>query len=249
MRANTSQRIEPNTIDSGTARVTLTTRVLYRIGVLLNTFIATIFYRIQVEGREHFPEHGGVLVIANHQSYYDPPIIGSMLNTRIFAFLARAGLFKIPGFGWLISALNAKPLSGDGNETRAMREMLRLLEDGWPILVFPEGARTKDGGMVEFQRGILLLLKRANCPIVPVAIEGFYDTWPKHKKLPRFFGCRMAMRVSAPMTYEQLLEQSGGDALAWLHDHINQMRTELRSQLLRTTKGRFPATVQRSIVG
>lgn len=103
MRANTSQRIEPNTIDSGTARVTLTTRVLYRIGVLLNTFIATIFYRIQVEGREHFPEHGGVLVIANHQSYYDPPIIGSMLNTRIFAFLARAGLFKIPGFGWLIS--------------------------------------------------------------------------------------------------------------------------------------------------
>lgn len=230
------------TVDSGKTRVSLKTRVLYGIGVFLITTVSVLLYRIRVEGRENIPKRGGVLVIANHQSYLDPPVIGSMLNSRIFAFLARAGLFKVPGLGWLIGSVNAKPLSGGGNETRAMREMLRLLEEGWPILVFPEGARTHDGNMTEFQRGVLLLLKRAQCPIVPVAIEGFFDTWPRHRTFPRLFGCRLAMRVAEPIRYEQLAGQRDSDVIDSLQSQINQMRTELRSELRRQTKGRFPAS-------
>lgn len=145
--------------------------------------VFTFGYSIRVIGRRNMPEKGPVLVVANHQSMFDPVMMG-MVSRRYLCYLARNTLFKNRYFTALIRFMGAVPIDRDFGKA-GLQKTLELLEAGNAVLVFPEGERTHDGELEPFKAGISLLIKRVKAPIVPIGIVGAFDAWPRGRKIPR----------------------------------------------------------------
>jgi 1-acyl-sn-glycerol-3-phosphate acyltransferase len=203
--------------------------------------VLMLVYRIRWFGLRNVPASGPVLLVANHQSYLDPPVIGSPLSHLHLDFVARKALFGSQWFGWLISSLNATPIKDDGRgDAGAIKEVLRRLEAGRAVLIFPEGSRSHDGAIAPFKRGVEVLVKRSRCPVVPVAIEGCYDAWPRSRARPWLWGRRVAVMYGEPIGHEELMADGAEAGLERLRVRIDSMRRELRGLLRRATHGRYP---------
>jgi 1-acyl-sn-glycerol-3-phosphate acyltransferase len=140
----------------------------------------TTLFDIKVFGRHHVPGDGGVLMVANHQSYLDPVLVGVQIR-RPLSYLAKAELFENPAFAWLIRSLHAFPLRQGEGDKGAMEQTIRELQSGKMLLIFPEGTRTPDGQIGPMQRGIALVIRRAKAPVLPVVIDGSYEAWKGRK--------------------------------------------------------------------
>ena len=182
-----------------------------------------VIYRRRREGVENVPREGGVLLIANHQSFFDPPFIGGCLTTRDTDFLARGGLFKFKPFAWLITKLNATPIKQGAGDTGAMKEIIKRLGEGKAVVVFPEGSRTPDGAVKPFERGMTVLLKRAKCAVVPVGIAGVYEAWPRHKKFPRIFTKPIAVVYGEPIESKDLIADGADNAIAEIQSRVEAL--------------------------
>ena len=126
---------------------------------------------------------GGLLIASNHQSYLDPVLVGMALRWRI-NYVARSGLFRLPGFAQLIRALGAQPIKRGEADRSALKNMMELLRRGESLLLFPEGTRTIDGSLGAFGRGVGALAVRCGVPVLLVCIEGAFRAWPRHQALP-----------------------------------------------------------------
>jgi 1-acyl-sn-glycerol-3-phosphate acyltransferase len=143
---------------------------------------------------------------------------------------------------WFLRNLNTIPIkseSGDG-DTAAMKEIIRRLGEGNCVIIFPEGTRSEDGRMGEFKPGVALIIKRARCAVLPAAIEGCFDAWPRTRKRPKLRGQRIAVKYGRAIPAEELLAGGARESLHRLEREIDRMRLELRAELRRRTKGRFP---------
>lgn len=140
-------------------------------------------FRYRPHGLHNVPLTGGVILACNHQSFLDPVIVSAGL-TRSVTFMARDTLFRFAPFRWLIESLNAFPVTRGTADLGAMKNSLRRLKDGWPLLVFPEGTRTRDGSIGSMRGGIGVLASRAHVPVVPTCIVGAFEAWPREAKLP-----------------------------------------------------------------
>jgi 1-acyl-sn-glycerol-3-phosphate acyltransferase len=144
-------------------------------------FTAGFSYRR--EGWANMPASGPVLVVSNHQSMFDPVLVG-MAEPRYLAFLARSNLFPQLGLGWFIRTVGAVPIDrGFGKE--GIQSVLSALGQGRAVLMFPEGERTHTGAVQPLKAGVSLLIKRVTCPIVPVGIAGCFAAWSRFRKWPR----------------------------------------------------------------
>lgn len=155
---------------------------IYRITWLLLQPIVKIFFRLSVRGLEHLPKSGAVVIACNHASFLDPPLIALAMPRQIF-FLARKTLFKNKLFGGFIKYYGAYPVSR--SDARGMLTALRLLKDDKPLLLFPEGTRTLDGKLQPIKTGTAWLAVHGNCQILPIWIEGSYQSFPKGNKYPK----------------------------------------------------------------
>lgn len=198
-------------------------------------------FRYRRYGRARLPMTGACILVCNHQSHLDPPAVGSLAMGRGVHFLARGTLFSSPAFGWLIRQLNSIPLRRGEADLVAIKEALKRLESGAAMVVFAEGTRSEDGALKPFERGTLLLLRKSRCPVVPVAVEGFHDIWPKGRKSPRLFGGVSAGMIGEPIPHDELLKDGPDEALRRLAREIEAMRLELRSGLRERSKGKLPA--------
>ncbi len=188
-----------------------------------------VLYRTRVRGLDNIPDTGPVLLIANHQSYFDPPLIGCWIGRRQVDFLARGNLFKFKPFAWLISTLHATPIKQGSGDTGAMKEVLKRLSEGRAMLIFPEGSRTHDGSLQDFQRGTAVLLKRAHCTIIPVAVAGVFDVWPRTRKLPRFFAKNMSVVYGEPIASDELMRDGPDIAMQTLRERVQELLHEAES--------------------
>jgi len=162
-----------------------------------------LYWRIQGYGRQHVPRSGPVLLVANHSSVIDPPLVGGM-TPRPVSFLAKAELFEIPLFGGLIRRLNAHPVRREGADPAAMRTALRILESGGTLLVFPEGTRGPEGVLREGKAGAGMLAVLTGAPVVPVYVKGSGRAWPRgHFPRPS----KVTVAFGPPLRFE-----GGGDA-------------------------------------
>ncbi|VTT97118.1 1-acyl-sn-glycerol-3-phosphate acyltransferase : 1-acyl-sn-glycerol-3-phosphate acyltransferase OS=uncultured planctomycete GN=HGMM_F09D09C25 PE=4 SV=1: Acyltransferase [Gemmataceae bacterium] len=134
-------------------------------------------------GRWNVPKRGPALVVANHQSMFDPMLVG-LSCPRYLTFLARNTLFDVPLLGPLIRSLGSVPIDR-GMAKDGIRAVLDRLSHGRAVLVFPEGERTFSGDLQPLKPGIALLVQRLNCPVVPVGIAGAFDAWNRHTTIPR----------------------------------------------------------------
>jgi 1-acyl-sn-glycerol-3-phosphate acyltransferase len=145
----------------------------------------TLGFSLRTEGSHHMPLEGPVLLIANHESFLDPLAVGLAVRRHI-NYLARKTLFTNKIFGSFLRSVGCVPVDQEGVAKEGLKTSLELLKGGRALLIFPEGERTWTGEMVPFKPGILLLLKRAQVPIVPVGVAGAYEAYPRGRVLPQF---------------------------------------------------------------
>ncbi len=168
-------------------------------------------------------------MLANHQSFLDPPAVAVGIRHRQTDFLARGGLFNFKPFGWLIKQLHAMPIKQGTGDAGAMKATIAKMNAGKMMVVFPEGSRTPDGQMHPFQRGIAVLLKRTDCQIVPVGIAGAFDAWPRQKKLPRLFTKRIVVCYGEPINAKALMEAGTDQALDTLFEQVQTLVVQAQS--------------------
>jgi 1-acyl-sn-glycerol-3-phosphate acyltransferase len=144
----------------------------------------TLGFSYRGTGRGNVPKRGPVLIAANHQSMFDPMLVGLSLP-RYPAFLARKNLFDIPVIGPAIKSLGSVPIDRSMGKD-GIRAVLDALGRGRAVILFPEGERTHTGQVQPLKAGVSLLFQRVRCPIVPVGIAGAYAAWNRFLKWPRF---------------------------------------------------------------
>jgi 1-acyl-sn-glycerol-3-phosphate acyltransferase len=193
--------------------------------------VATPFFRLRTLRFSAVPGSGPCIIVCNHQSYLDPVLIGLAMRGRAIHPIARLGLFKNPFFAWLIRALNAIPIRENTGDRAAIRAGLGRLAEGSVVLVFPEGSRTPDGSVQAFKRGALLMIGQSRCPVLPAAIEGAFEAWPRTRRFPRLWGQRVAVAFGRPIDHDELLADGPNAALQRLHDEVEGLRGELRGLL------------------
>ena len=201
-----------------------------------------VAYRLGITGRDRLPRSGGILVVSNHQSFLDPPVCGSVILDRPYTIIARKSLFRFAPFGALIRSFGAVPIERGSGDTGALRTALEQLAAGRCVFMFPEGTRNEDGRTKPFKPGVALLARKAGVPIVPMAIEGARDAWPKGRSLPAPTGwIEVEVGEPIPPDVAQAWAREGGEVLLERVRHrIEELRMRCRARLRERSGGRFP---------
>jgi 1-acyl-sn-glycerol-3-phosphate acyltransferase len=160
--------------------------VIYRIGYFLAITYARLICRRNVIGREYIPQRGPFLIIANHLSSVDPPLIISLIPIGLrmtgMAAMAHRNDFFI---GWLMDRAGAVWVRRGEPDRRALRQALEVLASGRPLGVAPEGTRSKTGALIEGKTGAAFLAIKAEVPILPLAVFGTEKVFPGLRRLRR----------------------------------------------------------------
>ena len=157
-------------------------------GCVSYLFVFPIFrflFKGKTIGISNLPRTGGVVVVSNHGSHLDPPILGHALG-RPVAFMAKSELFKVPILSFIISACGAYPVKRGAGDREALRTASNRLIEGWATGVFLDGTRQENGRVNDPKAGAALLAARTGCSILPVAIVNSHRAFPKGSFLPRY---------------------------------------------------------------
>ena len=175
-------------------------RCLYAVLWVLSRTLAVALFGYRVRFAAPLPPRGGLVVLSTHQSHLDPLLVGLALDRRMSS-LARSSLYRFGPLGAAIRALDAVPIDRNASMVQALKAVIARLEKGAAVLIFPEGTRTTDGRMGEVKAGFALMARKAGVPIVPVAIVGAFECWPRSRLLPR--PGRIRLEFGAPITPER----------------------------------------------
>ena len=155
------------------------------VSYLLVFPVFRFLFKGQTLGIRNLPKRGGVVVVSNHGSHLDPPILGHALG-RPVAFMAKSELFKVPILSFIITACGAYPVKRGSGDREAIRNASAQLNEGWATGVFLDGTRQENGRVNDPKPGAALLAARTGSPILPVAIINSHRAFPKGSILPRF---------------------------------------------------------------
>jgi 1-acyl-sn-glycerol-3-phosphate acyltransferase len=205
------------------AQRSLLSRVWYQLLRSLLYVSAILVYHVRHTGKHNIPSQGGVLVVSNHQSLFDPPLVG-MGCWRRMNYLARDTLFRFAPFGWLIGSVDAIPIDREGIGLGGIKEALRRLKRGEMVVIFPEGTRTADGQIAPFRPGFTTLAVRSGAAILPVAIDGAFQAWPRWKKWPGLG--RIRVHYGAAILPDEIAGRDDHDLVAEVERRVRQCHVE-----------------------
>jgi len=187
-----------------------------RSGRLLRAVSRTLYYAfkqplrlyfllahgLRVEGARKIPRRGGCVVVSNHQSFYDPPLVGVALP-RMLIYTPRATLKASWFYRIVTRGLDLEPVARDGRDVGAARRMIERVRDGEVLVLFPEQTRTRDGSLGTITPGFHMIAAHAPAPVLPVLIEGAFEAWPRTDKRPHW-GRKIRIRVGDPLEVKDL---------------------------------------------
>jgi len=179
------------------------------------------FRRWQVFGRQYLPATGGAIIAANHNSAWDPILLGCAIDREIH-YMGKEEIFHKPIGAWFFSSLHAFPVKRGSVDRRAIRRALDILKAGQLVGIFPEGTRVESGKKVEPQAGIALLALKAQVPVVPVGLKGSRSGGP-----PQII-------IGNPMHFDDYYEAKPNSALLesiskQIMQEVNRLVEELTS--------------------
>jgi 1-acyl-sn-glycerol-3-phosphate acyltransferase len=190
----------------------------YWIGYHLSRLAGRLFFRFRVIHRERMIQSGPVILAMNHQSYLDPPLAGTTCDRAIY-FLARRTLLNVPLLGWVLPKLNVIPVNQEGVDRSAMKAVIRVLQAGNGVLVFPEGSRTPDGTLQPAEPGMGLVIAKTLAPVVPMRIFGAHEALPRGGGRLRFVPITVV--IGEPIFFSAADTEPGGkDLYARLSDRV-----------------------------
>jgi 1-acyl-sn-glycerol-3-phosphate acyltransferase len=202
-----------------------TKRAGYYVLRILSRLLAVILFRIRCKARNLAPAEGGVLVCSNHQSYFDPVLVGVGFRRQL-NYLARDTLFRFGPFRWLIEFLDAIPIDREGMGLAGIKETLKRLRRGELVLIFPEGTRTVDGEVSPLKPGFVALARRSRATLLPVGLDGAYDAWPRRSRLPR--PARIHVCFGQPILPTDVKSMTDDQLVAELERRIRQCHAHAR---------------------
>ena len=212
------------------AERSLAKRLWYDYLQVMCRLLGVALFRVRCTGRENVPPTGGVLVLSNHQSQFDPMLVGLAIDRRL-NYLARETLFRFPPFRWLIRSLDAIPIDREGLGLAGLKETLRRLKRDELVLIFPEGTRTPDGEVHPLKPGFSALAQRTSVPLLPVAIDGAFDAWPRWKLLPGL--ATIHVHIGEPIPPEQAKLYDERELVAEVERRIRRCHEVVRSRRMR----------------
>ena len=190
----------------------------YWIGYHLSRLAGRLFFRFRIIHRERMIQSGPVILAMNHQSYLDPPLAGTACDRAIY-FLARRTLLNVPLLGGVLPKLNVIPVNQEGVDRSAIKAVIRILQAGNGVLVFPEGSRTLDGTLQAAEPGIGLIIAKTLAPVVPMRIFGAHEALPRHGGRVRFVPITLV--IGEPIFFSAAdMELGGKDLYARLSDRV-----------------------------
>lgn len=180
---------------------------VYRLGYALSNLVAKLYFRRRVIHPEKLAVPGGCLVVANHTSFVDPPMIGSAFPEAIH-YMARKTLFSNRVAQWIYDKCNAIPVNQDRPELATIRRILQLVKNDEKVLIFPEGERTRDGQLKEQGApGIGMLIAKSKKPVLPVRLYGAFEAFPRGAKIPK--PVKLTLVAGDLLDLSDLIEHSG----------------------------------------
>jgi len=190
------------------------------------TPVLRFFYRVKVEGLEHLPAEGPVILASNHVSFCDSIFLPMVLKRRV-TFVAKAEYFEDPKTAWFFRAVGQIPIRRDGGSASsgALAAARGVLDAGGVFGIYPEGTRSPDGRLYRGHTGVARLALQCRAPIVPVAMIGTREAQPIGQAMPNLF-VPITIRLGRPLTYERLNDRVD-DRLA-LRDITDEVMYELR---------------------
>ncbi len=180
----------------------------------------------RVVGVENVPEEGGAVIASNHLSFLDPPAVGCAMPRRTYYF-AKSELF-VPVFGWIIRKCYAFPVDRGAADTRALKNAIWLLKAGELLTMFPEGTRSVDGTVGEFDLGAALAASRAGVPVIPCALTGTNEVLPIGAKF--FRRGRVAVSFGTPIDTLQFGPKPGKEDLQRITRQIEEAVRALKAE-------------------
>jgi long-chain acyl-CoA synthetase len=193
------------------------------------TRVLRLLCRVSVSGLEHVPARGPFLVCPNHQSYLDPLFVCGALPYAVFRrlfFIGAVEYFETALTKWVARTVNLLPVDPDSNLLPAMKACAFGLRHGKVLLLFPEGERSIDGTVKKFKKGAPILARHLGVPIVPVALKGIYELWPRNRALQwsvlwPWSGHRVTVVFGPPLTFGG--SESHSQAAVRLRDRVDEM--------------------------
>ncbi|KAA0876316.1 lysophospholipid acyltransferase family protein [Nitrincola tapanii] len=177
---------------------------------------------VEIEGREHLPQTGAYVVLANHQSEWETLYFQLLIRPQ--AVVLKQELLKIPFFGWALRLL--EPIALDRSQRReALRQLLEQgrdkLEQGIPVLIFPQGTRVKAGETGRFNKGGTLLAQASGVPIIPM-VHNAGRFWPG-KSFIKYPG-KVQLRIGAPIaTAGRSADEVQAEVVAWMQAQMQAL--------------------------
>ncbi len=175
--------------------------MLTRFAAAVARFALSAMARVKVEVDGELPRDGPLIVVANHMSNADPPLVAGWLTPllgRQMHILAKEALFVGP-IGAILRRLGATPVRSGGSDIEAYRTALAILDRGEILCIFPEGTRSHDGAIAEPKPGVAMLATRSGVPILPVGVSGSDLFLGRGRRFPGI-GTRITLRVGRPFT-------------------------------------------------
>ena len=211
-------------------------RVLFWWSVLVRIlgWFFIIVYRYKRHGAENVPNSGPILIVCNHQSHFDSPLVGYLAIDRPFMSIARDTLFSSGLLSFLMRGFGVISVRRGDSDTSAIRGAIAELRSGGSVMLFPEGTRSPSGAIGEFQRGVWMLIRRGGAVVLPVAVEGTYDVWPVGGKI-KFRGFVEAA-AGKPIPSQELLDLGEEEGMELLKSTIESLRMMCRESIDRRSK-------------
>ncbi len=222
-------------------------RLSWNTGRLFSRLISMLLFRLHVSGQAAIPRTGGVLLVANHQSFLDPWLVG-IAPARQVHYMARDTLFKGGMLHWLMELWNVFPVRRGAADFGAIRTAVERLDKGFMLNVFPEGTRSEDGTIGPIAPGISLILNRckSDVPIVPVVIDGAYEAWPRQSKFPRPWGSTIRIAHGRPIPASEWRGLSPEALAQRVRGELVKLQREMGSPHAEASEKRFAAEQKES---
>ena len=143
----------------------------YYIVIVIIRGIIKLLTRCQVRGKENIPRHGPLLIVANHLSLADPPLLGVSFGRKV-TFMAKQELFRFRLFSYFLNGIGAFSVRRGQMDRKAIRQAYQVFDDGAALVMFPEGTRSRNGQLQFAFSGPTLIAVRSGVPVLPVGVIG-----------------------------------------------------------------------------
>ena len=184
---------------------------------------------LDVQGRENLPTEGPVVYISNHQGYADIIALCAALDTVQFGFVAKKELAEIPIYGHWITDIRSVLIERDNprESIKAISRGINYINEGFSLLIFPEGTRSKGPEMGEFKKGALKLATKPKVPIIPVSIN---NTWKCFEEEGKMKGADVRMIIHPPIPTDNLTKEEERDLSDVVENIVREGVARLQSE-------------------